>query len=168
MKDGAGCLALGGAAQFSNDGSGPGGAPAATSNRLVVAEGSLKVCSTNAIDGVQVELASGVPLVLDVAPAADGMAEYGAVSTKWGTPFVLADGALKIAFDDASGFLASNPGNFRVAICTLPAATAEGLDVSVGRIPFYKLRSFERRSNGDGTVTLVAGFSRRSTVMIIR
>lgn len=166
-KTGAGCLELGGAAMFSS-GDGPGASPMADSNRLVVAEGSLKISSTNAIDGVQVELASGVPLVLDLSPSADGMAEYGAVSTKWSVPFVLADGSLSVKIDDAAGVLSGKPNGFTVAICTLLAENAGALSLSFAKIRNYRLDQIVRRTNADGSVTILAGFSRCGALIIMR
>ena len=96
------------------------------------------------------------------------MAEYGAVSTKWSVPFVLADGSLSVKIDDAAGVLSGKPNGFTVAICTLLAENAGALSLSFAKIRNYRLDQIVRRTNADGSVTILAGFSRCGALIIMR
>ncbi|MCQ2391819.1 MAG: hypothetical protein MJ240_10380 [Kiritimatiellae bacterium] len=96
-KLGAGTLALGGAARFLDGQEET--APAAGANRLTVAEGALKILSTNACDGLEVAFEPGTKLVL-ANEVDEDTAAYGLYNVKWATPLVLpADGKLPVAFE---------------------------------------------------------------------
>ena len=163
-KTGEGMLSLGGPARFiDGNATTP---PALDINRLTVAEGELKVCSTNALDGVQTEFAEGTSLVLDVAPAAGGMAERGVVGTKWATPFTAED-AITVKFEDPTDALASRPVRLSTAVCTVSAAAAGSLEFKFARVRGYRV-SQRRRENGDGTLTVVADFEPKGMMMMLR
>jgi hypothetical protein len=163
-KSGTGTLTLAGGTKFidGNDET----APAADINRLVVAGGALRIAATNALDGVQTELADGCSIVLDVAPSADGMAEWGIVCKKWATPFV-SSSAIDVVFEDPSLAFASRPLGYALAICTVPEQTASTLDFKLGRVRGMNV-SLVRRGNADGTVTFLAGFEPKGMIMLVR
>ena len=163
-KRGTGTLTLAGVAIF-GDGEIE-SQPEDGKNRLVVEEGNLRLASTNAIDGVQVELGAGSLLVFDVAPEADGMAQWGAVCKKWATPF--ADNAeVNVKFEDSSQAFQSRPRGRKVAICTLPDSVAATLVFNLGRVKGMAV-ALERRDNGDGTVTVLAAFEPKGMTITVR
>jgi hypothetical protein len=163
-KRGPGTLTLAGAASFGDGG--PESLPADGENRLVVEAGDLRLAATNAIDGVQVELGEESSLVLDVAPAADGMAEWGAVCKKWATPFA-GGSAVNVRFEDPSQAFASLPRGRKIAVCTLPDGVAAALVFKLGRVRGMNV-ALERRDNGDGTVTVLAAFEPKGMTLTVR
>ena len=164
VKRGLGTLTLAGAARFGDGGTES--LPEEGENRLVVESGDLRLASTNAIDGVQVELGDASAIVLDISPSAVGMSEWGAVCRKWATPFT-ANGAITVRFEDADGALASRPVKLSTAVCTVSAAAADSLDFKFARVRGYRV-SRRRRDNGDGTVTVIADFEPKGLMMIVK
>lgn len=163
VKTGAGRLTLGGAALFV-DGS-PATAPVVGTNKLTMDEGVLKVVSTNALDGVAVKFAAGTALELDAFPKADGMADRGVVNTKWHAPFVSAGGKVRVAFVDDGTECGDNA---QVAVCTVRSSAVDSLPFSFGRLRSGFYTKTTTRDNGDGTVTVFAGFQRMGTRIIVR
>ena len=159
-KLGGGCLALGGAARFI-DGD-PATEPAEGTNRLVVAAGTLKILSTNAVDGVQIELESGAELAVDANSESDGMAEFGFVNTRWATPFVTNGDPIRVR---VCGIGENEEA--AVPICTVTSTVAEDLDIRLLRIQGHR-GSVTQRPNPDGTVTFVANIEPTGVIMLIR
>ena len=126
----------------------------------------IEIGAVKYVDGVQTEFAEGTSLVLDVAPAASGMAERGVVGTKWATPFT-AEGTITVKFEDPAGALASRPLKFSTAVCTVSAAAAGSLEFKFARVRGYRV-SQRRRENGDGTLTVVADFEPKGMMMMLR
>ena len=150
LKLGEGCLELASGACF-RDGQSE---PEADRNRLIVSNGTVMVSATNAVDGVQIEVAEGARLAVDAACAAEGMAEYGFVNTRWATPFVsgLDDGTIPVEVKGLEEGKAAT-----VAICTVSAETAANLRLRVVRAPRFVCTQ-AKRVNDDGTVTFTASF----------
>ena len=168
LKRGAGTLSLGGSARFI-DGD-PATEPLEGTNRLTIAAGSLRVTSTNAINGVRTAFAAGTALILDPDPADADLAAFGIVNTRWSEPFVstAADGRIDLKLED-DPILESDVGQFAVAVCTIPATSAKGL-ASVFRLPrlsHYKTE-ISPRANGDSSVTLLAIFTRKGFAISLR
>lgn len=160
LKLGGGCLALGGAARFI-DGD-PATEPQEGTNRLVVAAGTLKILSTNAVDGVQIELESGAELAVDANSESDGMAEFGFVNTRWATPFVTNGDPIRVRVCG----IGENE-EVAVPICTVTSTVAEDLDIRLLRIQGHR-GSVTQRPNPDGTVTFVANIEPTGVIMLIR
>ncbi len=152
-KLGGGTLVLGGAARFFNGGTEPVDQPVVGSNVLSVAEGSLSVAATNAIDGLAVSLAAGVTLVVDPAATGD-LAAYGGVSLKTGSSISYAGGSIPVAFKE--GFAMPDEKRVSVAICTVSAVVAQNLSFTLptryARHPVVPAT----RQNADGSVTFLA------------
>ena len=163
VKTGAGRLTLGGAALFV-DGN-PDTNPVEGLNKLMVSEGVLKVASTNALDGVAVKFAAGRTLELDAFPKAGGMADWGIVNTKWHTPFVSAGGKVRVEFIDDGTECGDN---VQVAVCTVQSSAVDSLPFAFGRLRSGYYTKVTTRDNGDGTVTVIAGFQRMGTRVIVR
>ena len=157
-KLGAGRLSLGGGAYFTNPD------PLAGTKRLAVSEGVLKIVSTNALDGVETSFAAGTSLELDAFPSGDGMAEWGIVNTKRDTPFAAA-GKVKVSFVDDGTECGDSA---QVAVCTVRSSAVDSLPFSFGRIRSGFYTKVATRDNGDGTVTVIAGFQRMGTRVIVR
>ena len=161
-KLGAGCLALGGEARFI-DGD-PATEPLEGTNRLAVCAGTLKILSTNAVNGVQIEMSEGASIVVDAGSEAEGMSEFGFVNTRWATPFVpaAADAPIPVKVCGlADGATAAVP------ICTVSSAAARGLSFKVARIPRCRANVVQR-ANADGTVTFVADVKPTGACLVIR
>ena len=123
-------------------------------NRLIVSNGTVTVCATNAVDGVQIEVAEDARLAVDAACSSEGMGEYGFVNTRWTTPFVsgLANGEIPVEVKGLEEGKAAS-----VAICTVSAETAENLKLRIIRAPRFACTP-AKRVNADGTVTFSASF----------
>jgi len=155
VKLGGGTLSLGGQLAFA-DGN-PATEPTAETNRLIVSEGTLRVASTNACNGLAISFAAGTRLEIGVEPGDDALRTYGLYDVAWDAPISLAEGmeALPVRF--------SNPptpvsGTLRLGICTLnptaaAAFTPESFDVA--RVP-KALTKVVRVENRDGEDNLVS------------
>ena len=160
LKLGGGCLALGGAARFI-DGD-PATEPQEGTNRLVVSSGTLKLLTTNAVDGVQIELDPAASLAVDANSAADGMAEFGFVNTRWSTPFVTGGNPIRVKVCGLA-----NGEEAVVPICTVTSTVAQDLSFGLARVPGCR-GSITTRANSDGTVTFVANVEPTGIIMLIR
>lgn len=164
MKVGSGDLVLGCAAPgFATNGV-PYALPLEGTNVLTVAEGSLRVAATNAVNGLAVSFAAGTTLVVDPCPADADLQAYGAINTKWNAPFANAQGgAIPVRFLD-SPF----PDNaFSAAICTVSQSAAETLQFDVPATVQKRKCTVSQRPNPDGTVSFVAGFSAKAGFAVV-
>ena len=169
LKIGAGTLSLGGSARFI-DGN-PATEPLEGTNRLTIAAGSLRVTSTNAVNGVRVAFGEGTSLIVDPEPADEGLADVGIVNTRWSEPFVStrADGRIPVTFKTGSQTLESGVGSYSVALCTVPSSAAEGVRAMLKllNVPHYRTE-VKPRTNDDGSVTLLAAFTRKGLAISFR
>ena len=161
VKLGAGALVLGGSALFIDGKAAT--EPLAGTNVLTVAEGTLRVAATNAVDGLEVTFAEGTSLEVDLAATGD-LAEFGAVNTKWSAPFAsgAADGKIAVS-------LPVRPlpdGQTSVAICTVTATAAENLEFALPGSVSRRKCTIDRRTNADGTVTFLAVVSAKPGLLI--
>jgi hypothetical protein len=163
LKKGAGKLVLGGEARFI-DGLAE-TMPQEGTNVLTLAAGSLKVISTNALNGVSVKFEKGAELRLDAVPENADMAAYGIINTRWNVPFVCEedDGAIRVQLENTDA--AESLDRFSCAICTVAAEVAPTLRFKVPRVTNF-FCDIVNRENADGTVTVVAEYRRRGRIFI--
>lgn len=163
-KTGKGTFALGGPhPYYGSDGN---TTPTATSNRFEICEGALKPLSSEAFQGLELVMSNGTEIVYDVpASTTDGdIGQYGMRNTEWATPFVLPEGGVTVRFEDAAGYAEAGNGRIReVALATVAdAATADAVEGRLNLRGFTMATgrslsaSLQRRTNGDGSVTLYA------------
>jgi hypothetical protein len=160
-KLGAGTLAWGGdEPYFTTNG---GTTPVADKNRLIIAEGTLKPCSSEAFQGLEVVISNGTDIAMDVpASATDGnIGQYGMRNTNYSTPFTLPTGGVTVRFEDAAGHALGLAGNRvrEVAILTVSSAAAASVRGKLNISPLvhsdrrrFAMVPFER-DNGDNSVT---------------
>ena len=163
LKKGAGKLVLGGEARFIDGFAET--MPQEGTNVLTLAAGSLKVISTNALNGVMVKFNKGTHLRLDAAPASSDMAAYGIINTRWNVPFVCEedDGAIRVQLENTDA--AESLDRFSCAICTVAAEVAPTLRFKVPRVTNF-FCDIVNRENADGTVTVAAEYRRRGRIFI--
>ena len=164
LKTGSGVLELGGTARFIDGNADT--LPLASTNVLNVADGSLRISSKHAADGLSIIFEQGSKLLIP----ADTEAGY--YNVKWDEPLVVNtnDGKLPVRVE---GLDAKTAINVEVPICTFSAAAAaniseDAFNVSVksGRRPM--LKSVKKVANEDGTVSYVATFGRYGSRIILR
>ena len=160
-KLGAGTLAWGGdAPYFTTDG---GTTPVANKNLFIIAEGTLKPCSSEAFQGLEVVISNGTDIVMDVPTSTtDGdIGQYGMRNTKYSTPFTLPAGGVTVRLEDAAGHALGIAGNKvrEVAILTVSSDAAASVRGKLNVRPLvhsnrrrFALMPFER-DNGDNSVT---------------
>ena len=165
-KSGPGELELCGEARFI-DGD-PLTEPLAGTNVLSVA-GPLRISSVDAINGMSITLKSDATLRMDLHPQGAGMMDTGFKMTRWATPFTVntSDGQIPIAFDDGVPSIDDSIAEYRLPICTVAAADADSIHFALPKITGRKL-SIEKRSNADGSVTIIATYVRRGFCLYFR
>lgn len=163
-KEGLGTLALGGDVRF-GDGSSEDTPPSAGHNILNIKEGTLKVLSKTACDGLTVVFAEGTRLVVPYD------SDAGLCDVKWDTPLTIntADGTLPVEID----LKGTTPtGGFDVAVATVNATAAALLEPSVFAVqkPYkdFNVVQVTKRVNDDGTVVFVASVSPTGFTLLVR
>ena len=166
IKTGTGTLVLGGEARFV-DGN-PASDPEEGKNVVMIDEGALKITATNAVNGMAINFSSGTRLALDAYPTAPGMTETGFVATRWATPLTTtaSDGVIPVEINLPSG-QSTLENELVLPICTVSSGEASNLKFS---LPKYQglSRIVEPHTNSDGSVTLLARFEHRGTMLILR
>lgn len=165
-KTGPGVLELSGEARFI-DGS-PTTEPLAGTNTVSI-RGPVKISSVNAVNGAKLVFKSDAKLLLDFRPQGAGMMETGFRATRWATPFAVetADGKIPVEYADGTPVIDESVLEYRLPICTVPAAVAETVSFALPKVARRKL-VVEKRANADGSVTLVANYALRGLGVIIR
>ncbi|MBR2839165.1 MAG: hypothetical protein IKE55_10305 [Kiritimatiellae bacterium] len=165
-KSGPGVLELGGEARFI-DGD-PATEPLAGTNVLSVA-GPLKIASVDAVNGMSITIKNDASLRMDLHPQGAGMMETGFKTTRWATPFTVNtdDGRIPVVFDDGAPSIDDSIAEYRLPICTVAAAAADGVHFALPKIDGRKL-VMEKRLNADGSVTVVATYVRRGFRLSVR
>ena len=165
-KEGGGLLCLGGTARF---GDGDSASVPEAGKNVFVTSSSVRLLSTDALNGVKITLNSGsqLQLVLNIND------EFGIRNTKTDTPFDIQTSDGKIPFrwaGNAAGI--SQKQDITLPVCTVRDGVAAGLvdKLAMAYSPFSKLRfvGYAVRSNGDGSSTVVARFCRRGFVLTIQ
>ena len=151
-KTGGGMLSVGGIATVGADA------------ELDVAEGSLKIVSTDAVNGITVGFAEGAKLVVDVSAKGD-LKEYGARSTQSDTPFV--------SLTEGGRILVSFTGEFdgeeaEVVVCTVSATAALPEFRVSSKHSNLKVASSGWRTNEDGTKSFFVKFVKAGMVIVVR
>ena len=167
-KKGAGTLALGGTAAFTDELL---ETPLEGTNVLRMSEGWLRPTTKGCADGLAIVFSEGTGLRF--APRSETDADvnaYGLVDLKWATPFDLSAtaGKLNVAVDLPS---ASPREDFQFAVCTVSAAAAEALTLE-SNIVLQKVRGFSAsvvpRANPDGSVTYLANYVAKGILIIVQ
>ena len=162
-KTGAGILDLSGTSRFIDGAEGT--LPIEGTNIVNVTEGSLRVSSSAAADGLAISFAEGTHLVI---PADT---EFGYRNLKWDAPLTVntADGVLPVKIDDSAVDSASD---ISVPICTFSEAAAASIPVTKFKVMRtangLRCKSFEKLSNDDGSVSYVATMGRCGMQIVIR
>ena len=151
-KAGGGMLSVGGIATVGADA------------ELDVAEGSLKIVSTDAVNGITVGFAEGAKLVVDVSAKGD-LKEYGARNTQSDTPFV--------SLTEGGRTLVSFTGEFdgeeaEVVVCTVSATAALPEFRVSSKHSNLKVASSGWRTNEDGTKSFFVKFVKAGMVIVVR
>ena len=151
-KTGGGMLSVGGIATVGADA------------ELDVAEGSLKIVSTDAVNGITVGFAEGAKLVVDVSAKGD-LKEYGARNTQSDTPFV--------SLTEGGRILVSFTGEFdgeeaEVVVCTVSATAALPEFRVSSKHSNLKVASSGWRTNEDGTKSFFVKFVKAGMVIVVR
>lgn len=160
-KKGAGTLTLAGTVRFGADQS---ETPSATKNVLDVREGTLKLASATACDGLAVSFAAGTALAVKPNLQDAELTRWGARNVKADTPFALQDGLTELPIsvdaDDAfrAAILASaNP--VRIGLVTVSSGAAAGFRTIFGnaklscRVRGCSCKSVEIVDDSTGAVT---------------
>ena len=163
VKTGTGTLDLGGTSHFADDVLLDG--PMEGSNVLSVAEGALRISSNTAADGLAISFAEGTKLVI---PAGS---EKGYFNTKWDAPLAINTDSGKLPVEiELSGD--EGTADIEVPICTFNATAADALSPSAFKVSRLSnghcLKSLEKRTNQDGSVSFVAKMGRVGARFIIR
>ena len=168
VKEGAGTLALGGTLKFTSAQS---DTPSEGTNVLQVKAGRIRPVSKGGADGLAISFAAGTGLRLaPLSEPDDDVRQYGLYDVKWATPFDLSatDGKLDVALDLPAS-ADDIPDSFTFGVCTVASAAAGALDGNIN-LPTISRRmlTLTQESNGDGTVTFMARYSKRGFVVSFR
>ena len=162
-KAGAGTLELAGTARFIDGAAAT--APVATTNVLTVSAGALKVSAKTAADGLAVSFAEGTRLVIP------SDSEDGYYNVKWDEPLTINTTSSKLPVEiELTGSEGLN--NITVPICTFNATAAANIPETAFAVKKmangFRLKSMEKRVNGDGSVTYLATLGIIGTQIIFR
>ena len=165
MKEGAGVLALGGTAKFTEEES---ETPLAGTNVLSVLAGSLMPADTTGCDGLAINFAAGTGLVLDAGATGD-LKTYGLYNVKWDAPIsVEGDAALPVSFRLPEDFNYGKCVTF--GICTVSEAAANSIEVTDFAVtaPDGMSAKVEKGEVVDGKVTFSCTVYHAGFVIIFR
>ena len=151
-KAGGGMLSIGGIATVGADA------------ELDVAEGSLKIVSTDAVNGITVGFAEGAKLVVDVSAKGD-LKEYGARNTQSDTPFVSLTEGGKVSVSFTGEF---DGEEAEVVVCTVSATAALPEFRVSSKHSNLKVASSGWRTNEDGTKSFFVKFVKAGMVIVVR
>ncbi|MBQ3097754.1 MAG: hypothetical protein IJC66_06310, partial [Kiritimatiellae bacterium] len=163
QKTGDGMLELSGTCRFVDGKAST--MPAAGSNVLHIAAGSLKISSKTAADGLSVAFDEGTKLVIP----ADS--EKGYCNVKWQNPLVVntEDGRLPVEIELSGDNV---PAGLEVPICTFSASAAENIPVSMFKVAKlangYVVKSIVKTPDADGNIAYVANVGTLGMQIIVR
>ena len=165
-KSGPGVLELCGEARFI-DGN-PATEPLDGPNVLSVS-GPVKISSADAVTGLSIPFARDATLLLDFRPSGIGMMDTGFRATRWATPFTVNtdDGKIPVVFDDGTPAIDDSVSEYRLPICTVSSGVANGVQFAIPKIRGHRLM-LEKRTNSDGSVTIVAVYRKIGFRLSIR
>ncbi len=165
-KNGLGVLELCGEARFI-DGN-PATEPLAGTNVIVVS-GPVKISSVNAVNGMNITFKRDSTLQLDLHPSGSGMMDTGFKATRWATPFTVNtdDGRIPVVYDDGTPSIDDSVYKYSLPICTVSAAVADRVQFVLPKIGGRKL-VMEKRTNNDGSVTIIAAYCKTGFCLSIK
>jgi hypothetical protein len=165
-KSGPGVLELCGEARFIDGDSLT--EPLAGTNVLSVS-GPVKISSVDAVNGMSITFKRDSTLRLDLHPSGNGMMDTGFKATRWATPFTVNtdDGRIPVVFDDGTPSIDDSVYEYRLPICTVSAAVADSVQFALPRISGRRL-VVEKRTNNDGSVTILAAYRKTGFRLSIR
>ena len=154
-KDGAGILVMGGSVKFGEDAA---DMPTEGSNIFIVTNGTVKVTSADAMNGLASTFAAGTRLVLTVDPGNAELTHYGIRNVKTDNPFsVNGGGMLPISLSASPAVKSAAKGRaLNVGILTVTAKADEFFSTLMPtelRSPFPSTKGTVVRSESDGFVT---------------
>lgn len=162
-KTGEGVLKLGGVARFT-DGQ-ESSEPQAGENELEVVAGALMPAAAAATDGLAITFDEGSTLLLDAA-SSDAV---GLFAVRAGSSVTLAteSGDLPVVWANAE---TCKGRRVSLALCTVSSATADSLEghLIAARLPGHTPPVYSRRTNDDGSVTLLADYEVSGLLVIVR
>lgn len=167
IKTGAGTFALGGPHAYFNTSSST--VPVENKNRLVIREGSLKPDSDEAFQGLQIEMASGTEITVDVpSDVTSGVGKYGMLDTEWDTPFLLPEEGVTVRVTDPEGATRHVPGRpLVVPVMTVKATAADQIRGKLNPVSPYsdcQARIIER-TEGDN-ITFAVKLDRGMAIIL--
>ncbi len=139
-------------------------------NRMSVMEGGLKVLTTNALDGCELEIKSGASLVLDANPADADVRTYGFVNAKWDAPFLLSDGMTTVPVTFDFGGEEPSFAQRTLGICTVKS-DATGVSKSLFapvRPKHYDVKVLSEANAATGLTTYSVQLVREGFLVIFR
>ena len=165
-KSGPGVLELCGEARFI-DGD-PATEPIAGTN-VLSASGPVKISSVDAVNGMSITFARDATLLLDFRPSGSGMMDTGFKATRWATPFTVNtdDGQIPVVFDDGTPSIDDSVYEYRLPICTVSSVVANSVQFAIPKVRGRRLM-LEKRTNSDGSVTIVAVYRKIGFRLSIR
>lgn len=172
-KTGVGTFGLAGDAP--NFGTAVGTTPTAGKNRLTVAEGKLKIASSEAFQGTEVVMSEGTELVVCVpTDATQGVGKYGLHNTKWDNALVLPEGGVSVNIVDPNGDAEPSRAIVRpivVPICTVNATAADAIrgKLHLAACPYatYSMKDeVVETTNADGSVTFAAKLDKGLMILV--
>ena len=165
-KIGGGTLALGGGLTYDSTFS---SSPVDGMDELVVREGAIKALAAGAFDGFEITMSERAVLKIDppsALPAA--ISATGLVNVRTDTPFILADGTLRVVLDVPFG-PAPSEESFTVPICTVTGTAAATLRNHIDvACPYKHMIATVSESADDGNVTFFATFRFGGMTIIMR
>jgi hypothetical protein len=163
-KVGNGTLDLAGTARFIDGNADT--LPVAETNVLNVSNGKLRISSKLAADGLDIRFAQGTKLLI---PA---QTEAGYYNIKWNAPLTINtnNGKLPVVVEGLEADAARK--NITVPICTFNAAAAANISEDVFDVSTdnddLRLKSLQKVSNEDGSVSYIATFGQYGSRIILR
>jgi hypothetical protein len=163
-KVGNGTLDLAGTARFIDGNADT--LPVAETNVLNVSNGKLRISSKLAADGLDIRFAQGTKLLI---PA---QTEAGYYNIKWNAPLTINtnNGKLPVVVEGLEADAARK--NITVSICTFNATAAANISEDVFDVSTdtddLRLKSLQKVSNEDGSVSYIATFGQYGSRIILR
>jgi hypothetical protein len=154
-KDGAGTLVMGGSVKFGEDAT---DMPIEGANIFIVTNGTVKVVSADALNGLATTFASRTRLVLDIDPNNDELTQYGIRNVKTDNPFsVNGGGKLPISLSASSVVKGVLKGrSMKVGIITVTTKADEIFNALMPTelpSPIPSTKGFIVRNEANGFVT---------------
>lgn len=166
---GAGTFAVGGAAGFGADGSGE---PETDKNVVEITNGTVRVTSASAVDGVTFKFLGTGALELSLNPADAELTRYGIKNVRTDTPFAFADGVASVPFSvdvSAMPVLPRNGATFGVLTVADAATNAVEAVFSIPKsYRGFRLQMVKNHDNENGWTTYAAEYLPTGAIIIFK